>query len=217
MNGEICPFVEYTQIRFSYYMDDPFVNTQINFYHMLYKDEDIPDFLIRQVYNSDQINEYTFNDDEEKILYMSEKINQICDLKINDSPIQFEKGNIFEDKKVDSMLIGKRFLDLHGYTKLGSLQASRRILLLLDRNHPNVVKFNVGIGSHSEPSRDRQSNFDQTGKQNIISDDFDLHHTTRNCVKVVCNELNLPPPQSNPKNKGYLIERLPANIYNENM
>lgn len=189
-----------------------FQDSLINFYHKLYEDDDIPDFLIKQIYDFDNVDDYNFDDDEKRKEYMSQKINQLCDLKINDLPIQFEKDNTFEDKKVDSMLIGKRILDLHGYTRLGSLQASRRILLLLDKNHPNVVKFNVGIGSHSEPQKDKPPNFNQ---QNDVYGDGDLQHITRNCVKQICSELNLPQPQSHPKNKGYLIERLSANVFND--
>ena len=141
-----------------------------------------------------------------RTLFLSEKINQLCDANIQTGSIQFEGVTSLEDKKMDYFPFGKRNLDLHGYTKLGSLQASRRLLLLLDKTHPNIVKFNVGIGSHSEPLKNTQSS---------SKDNENLQHVTRLAVKQVCQELNLPEPEPHPINKGYLIERVPTSVFNE--
>ncbi|KAK8863538.1 hypothetical protein M9Y10_011224 [Tritrichomonas musculus] len=183
--------------------NESFIHAETYFYHELFGN-DLPDFLIQEVLNS----EMKKNVDEKSA--MANSFNKLCDLNINGSPIQYDEGNLLVDKNVDSMRIGRRNLDLHGYTEKGSMQATRRLLLLLDKTHPNVVKFNVGIGSHSDISKVQTSSNSETSDEGIPN------HVTRKAVRQVCIEdLNLPEPQQHPINKGYLIERLPTSVFNE--
>lgn len=85
---------------------------------------------------------------------------------------------------------GHRMFDLHGFTTNGAEKALRRIFTSVDRSRQQIIKINVGQGSHS---------IDKKGKLPDV-------------VRKVAYDLNLPPPIKHEKNPGYLLMILPPII-----
>lgn len=104
-----------------------------------------------------------------------------CKSPFNDQSLECNELN---DKTIHN---GHRMFDLHGYTMNGSEQALRKIFTSIDRSKQQIVKINVGTGSHSH---------DKIAKLPKI-------------VLKVANDLQLPPPIKHEKNPGYLIMILP--------
>jgi hypothetical protein len=82
----------------------------------------------------------------------------------------------------DILRMKHRQLDLHGFTGPGADVAFRRTLLNLDRSKAYTIKVNVGQGIHS-------------GGDTVLD----------KVVERVCRELGLDPPESHPRNPGYVI------------
>ena len=120
-------------------------------------------------------------------------------MRIKDVPFYLSDKNFhckqpFEDKSMEdndsndaAVHSGHRMFDLHGFTSLGAEQALRRIFCTVDRSRQQVIKINVGIGSHSK------------GGVAKLPD----------VVKKVANDLQLPAPVQHDKNPGYLLMILP--------
>lgn len=143
--------------------------------------------------------------DEKKIridtnlaLFKAKEKNQLVPYYLNDNDFQYKSdfGNLsFETNESSDVAVhsGHRMFDLHGYTTLGAEQALRRIFTSVDRSRQQVIKINVGQGSHS-----------QDGKAKLP-----------NTVRKVAKDLQLPEPVKHEKNPGYLLMILPPIISSE--
>ncbi|KAK8881829.1 hypothetical protein M9Y10_044465 [Tritrichomonas musculus] len=105
---------------------------------------------------------------------------------IRDSPLE-DKSFEYNESVDITIHSGHRMFDLHGFTTLGAEQALRRIFTSVDRSRQQVIKINVGTGSHSQ---------DRIAK-------------LPNVVRKVAEQLQLPMPVKHDKNPGYLLMILP--------
>ena len=103
----------------------------------------------------------------------------------------FDDSSIENNSTGDSIVhSGHRMFDLHGYTMNGAEEALRKIFTSVDRSRQQIIKINVGQGSHSQ---------DGIAKLPDV-------------LKKVANELQLPNPIKHEKNPGYLLMILPPII-----
>lgn len=124
--------------------------------------------------------------------------NQFVPYYLNDNDFQYKSyfgDQSFEINESSDVAVhsGHRMFDLHGYTTLGAEQALRRIFTSVDRSRQQVIKINVGQGSHS-----------QDGIAKLP-----------NTVRKVAKDLQLPDPVKHEKNPGYLLMILPPIISSE--